>query len=68
MSVAGEAPPEPHLYFCQRQKCKRVRSGSYFANGKNADESVRGRPGIQISVYRAVGKADNAKCRMQNAE
>jgi hypothetical protein len=23
---------------------------------------------LQISVYRAVGKADNAKCRMQNAE
>jgi len=22
----------------------------------------------QISVYRAVGKADNAKCRMQNAK
>jgi hypothetical protein len=30
--------------------------------------SICGCPELQISVYRAVGKADNAKCRMQNAE
>ena len=37
MSAAGDGLTEPNLYFCQRQKCKRVPSGVPFAKQKNIE-------------------------------